>query len=145
MRRQTGIGRYVTEEEIKARGVFETTQALWNVLGTRVVWNGYQNVVYLTRPVGTGRSAPAASGGGVGGYNNLCAPAYWVDGFAMAVPHPGDDAADPNEFVRPSEIRGIEVYVDPSAVPPQYRRPDVECGVVLIWTKPPRPKSLTKP
>jgi hypothetical protein len=58
---------------------------------------------------------------------------------------PAGDEVDANTFVRPNDIRGIEVYVDPSAVPSQYRRPDVQCGVILIWTKPLRPKDLKHP
>jgi hypothetical protein len=149
-RRKAGIGQYITEEEIKRRGVFETTQALWNVRGGRIVWNGHDNVLMLTRPIGTGRASQQGGtlldqGKGVmqaGGYNTLCKPAYWVDGFAMPVPLPGDPFDDTNAYVRPPDIRGIEVYLDPSSVPPMYRRPDVQCGVVLIWTKPPQPKQL---
>jgi hypothetical protein len=144
-RRKSGMGQYITEEEIERRGVFETTQALWNARGTRVVWNGYDNVVMFTRPTGTGRGTLVDQGKGVmqgGGYNTLCRPAYWVDGLAMPVPVPGDPFDDTNASVRPRDIRGIEVYLDPSSVPPQYRRPDVACGVVLIWTKPRQPKQL---
>jgi hypothetical protein len=147
-RRKAGIGQYITEEEIRRRGVFETTQALWNVLGARVVWNGHDNVVMFTRPIGTGRGALVDQGKGVmqgGGYNTLCRPAYWVDGFAMPVPVSRDPFDDTNAYVRPRDIRGIEVYLDPSSAPPMYRRPDVQCGVVMIWTKPPRPKKLEQP
>jgi hypothetical protein len=154
-RRNAGIGRFITAEEIKRRGVFETSQTLWNALGTRIVWNGHDNVVYFTRPVGTGRSGgpsllaqgintamPKPKGvsqpnAGPGGYNTLCAPAYWLDGF----PIPGDV----NEVVRPAQVHGIEVYVDPSAVPAEYRLPNVQCGVVLIWTKASPPKKLEPP
>lgn len=152
-RRKAGIGQYITEEEIKRRGVFETTQALWNVLGSRVVWNGRDNVVMFTRPIGTGRASKRGGtlldqGEGVmqgGGYNTLCKPAYWVDGFPMPIPLEDDPFDDTNTYVRPRDIRGIEVYLDPSSAPPIYRRSDVQCGVVLIWTKPPQPKRLKQP
>ena len=152
-RRKSGIGQYITEEEIKRRGVFETTQALWNVRGGRVVWNGHDNVLMLTRPIGTGRASRQGGtlldqGKGVmqgGAYNGLCKPAFWVDGFAMPVPLPDDPFDDTNAYVRPRDIRGIEVYLDPSSAPPMYRRSDVQCGVVLIWTKPPQPKHLEQP
>ena len=142
-RRKAGTGRYITADEIKRRGVFDMTHALWNVSGTRVVWDGHDNVVMFTRPIGTGKPMTGKSitqGGGesYGSYGTLCYPAYWVDGFAM----PSGEDVDANTFARPGDIRGIEVYLDPSAVPLQYRRADVGCGVVLIWTKPPRPKRL---
>ena len=144
-RRKAGIGQYITEEEIERRGVFETTQALWNVRGARIIWSGLDNVVMFTRPTGTGRGGLVDQGKGVmqgGGYNTLCSPAYWIDGVAMPVRLPRDPWDDTNSYVRPRDIRGIEVYLDPSSVPPRYRRPDTRCGVVLIWTKPPQPKRL---
>ena len=152
-RRKAGIGQFITDEEIKRRGVFETTQALWNVRGARVVWNGHDNVVMFTRPIGTGRASLQGGtlvdqGKGVmqgGGYNGLCKPAFWVDGFAMPMPLEDDPFDDTNAYVRPRDIRGIEVYLDPSSTPPMYRRPDVQCGVVLIWTKPPQPRQLKQP
>ena len=135
-RHKAGLGQFITEEEIARRGVFDTEQVLWNVLGARVVWDGHENVVRFTRPAGSGRSG--------GTYTTLCAPAYWVDGIPMARPVPGFPE-DVNTFVKPRDIRGIEVYTSPSQAPAQYRRPDVECGVVMIWTKAPRPKQLKQP
>jgi hypothetical protein len=60
-----------------------------------------------------------------------CKPVYWVDGFSI-------DGADLS-IVRPHQVRAIEIYQDPGLAPPQFRRPEVQCGVVLIWTKPPMP------
>jgi hypothetical protein len=135
-RRKAGIGQFITEEEIARRGVFDTEQVLSNVLGARVIWNGSENVVRFTRPSGSGRSG--------GTFSTLCAPAFWVDGIPMPPPAPGFPE-DVNTFVKPRDIRGIEVYTSPRQAPPQYRRPDVECGVVMIWTKAPRPKQLKQP
>jgi hypothetical protein len=135
-RRKAGIGQFISEEEIQRRGVFDTEQALWNVLGARVIWDGHENVVRFTRPSGSGRSG--------GTFSTLCAPAYWVDGIAMPRPVPGFPE-DVNTFVKPRDIRGIEVYTSPSQAPPQYRQPDADCGVVMIWTKAPRPKELKRP
>ena len=136
-RRKTGFGRFIGPEEIERRRVFDTPQLLWNVPGARVVWNGSDNVVMFTRPTGTGV--------GGGGYNTLCDPAIFVDGFQVY---------DMND-VRPYDVRGIEVYNERSAAPPEYRasslkdsgRPDTHCAVVLIWTKPrqSKPKVSAKP
>ena len=147
-RRAAGIGQFITDEEIERRGVSETTQAFWNVRGTRVVWNGHDNVVMFTRPTGSGRGTLVAQGKGVmqgGSYNSLCRPAYWVDGVAMPLPVADDPFDDTNTYVRPHEVRGMEVYLDPSAAPAMYRRPDVQCGLVLIWTKAAPPKRLKRP
>jgi hypothetical protein len=80
-----------------------------------------------------------------GSYNSLCRPAYWVDGVAMPLPVADDPFDDTNTYVRPHEVRGMEVYLDPSAAPAMYRRPDVQCGLVLIWTKAAPPKRLKRP
>ena len=59
----------------------------------------------------------------------------------MPPPAPGFPE-DVNTFVKPRDIRGVEVYTSPSQAPAQYRRSDMQCGVVMIWTKAPRPKQL---
>jgi len=135
-RRKAGIGQFITEEEIRRRGVFDTEQALSNILGARVIWDGHENVVRFTRPSGSGRSG--------GTFSTLCAPAYWVDGIPMPPPVPGFPE-DVNTFVKPRDIRGIEVYTSPSQAPAQYRQPAMDCGVVMIWTKAQRPKELKQP
>ena len=82
---------------------------------------------------GIGQTGGALSGKGV---STLCSPAFWVDGFYVG----GADQDEVNTAVRPVEIRGIELYVDPATAPTIYRRPEIACGIVLIWTKPLSPK-----
>ena len=43
-----------------------------------------------------------------------------------------DASRDVSTF-KTRELAAVEVYA--SAIPPQYRRPGAECGVVLLWTK----------
>jgi hypothetical protein len=131
-RRKAGIGHFIGPEEIERRHVFDTSQLLWNVSGARVMWDGSENVIKFTRPVGTGA--------GGGGFNTVCDPAVFVDGFPVY---------DIND-VRPYDVRAIEVYPDKSAAPAMYRasslkdtgRSDTHCAVVLVWTKPPEPKRV---
>ena len=142
-RRKAGLGQYITDEDIKRRGVYDTQQALWSVLGARVIWTGSANAVVFTREsggvtrarTGTGFDDVAFSGSGLSG--RTCGPVYWVDGTWFGAI--GDDI---DRVVRPHDIRGMEVYVNPGAAPPTYRRGGDECGIVLIWTKPPTPKQL---
>lgn len=132
-RRKMGLGRYIGPEEIERLRVFDTSQLLWTMPGTRVVWDGSENVLKFTRP--------AVSGVGGGSFNDLCNPAVFVDGFAVY---------DIND-VRPYDVRGIEVYMDKSAAPAMYRTQslkdgggrDTHCGVILVWTKP-RPGKTSK-
>ena len=134
-RRKAGLGRFIGPEEIERRRVFDTSQLLWGIPGTRIVWNGSGNVLMFTRPYG--------SGAGGGRFNDLCNPTVFVDGFQVY---------DIND-VRPYDVRAIEVYTGQGAAPPMYRAqalkdvgaPNRNCGVVLIWTKPPRPKKLKRP
>jgi hypothetical protein len=131
-RRKAGLGRFIGPEEIERRRVFDTSQLLWGIPGTRVVWTGSENVLMFTRPYG--------SGVGGGRFNDLCNPTVFADGFQVY---------DIND-VRPYDLRAIEIYSSQSAAPPMYRAqalkdvggPNRNCGVVLIWTKPPRPKKL---
>jgi len=94
------------------------------------MWDGSENVIMFTRP--------NVSGAGGGSYNNLCNPAVFVDGFPVS---------DIND-VRPYDVRGIEVYTDKTAAPPEFRsqslketgRADTHCAVILVWSKPRPPK-----
>ena len=130
-RRKAGVGEFITREQIDKRRVFDATQLLWFVRGARLAPGGGLS---FRRPVGVGilQTGGALAGGGVA---DRSGPAYWVDGFFI-----GNDGEELNTVVRPSDIRGIEVYVDPAAAPAIYKRMDLPCGLVLIWTKPPAPK-----
>jgi hypothetical protein len=133
-RMKAGVGEFITQEQIERRRVFDATQLLYFVRGAFVVVGGTESVVTFPRPVGAGISQ---TGGALSekGIPTRCLPAYWVDGFFV-----GGEPGDVNKVVRPHEIRAIEVYVDPATAPALYRRPEIPCGVVLIWTKPLAPK-----
>jgi len=142
-RRKAGLGQYITDHDIERRGVFDTQQALWNVLGARVVWTGSANVVVFTREANA--VAPMRQGSGFDDVaftksRATCTPVYWIDGSWF-----GPLGDDLDRVVRPYQIRGIEVYVNPGLAPSTYRRGDEQCGLVLIWTKPPQPKQIKSP
>ena len=130
-RLRAGVGEFITQEQIERRGVFDATQLLWFVRGAHPSAGGG---LTFPRPVGMGLSQ-TGSALSTKGTPIYCAPAYWVDGFFV-----GTEQGEVNTVVRPRDIRGIEVYIDPATAPAIYRRPDVPCGLVLIWTKPPEPK-----
>jgi len=129
MRLRAGVGEFVTPERIASLAPSRTTDLLRYVRGVRVT----SNKIMLPTPVGAGITQT----GGVlsaTGLSTQCSPAFWVDGFFVG------DQDDVNGIVRPSDIRGIEVYVDPANAPVIYRRSDIACGIILIWTKPPAPR-----
>jgi carboxypeptidase family protein len=161
-RKRTGVGQFFTEDEIARRGSFTTTHILYNARGAYIL-GGPDDLVQFRRPVGTGISqtggvlSPSSPGGGVlsgaaaarlakpsdvtaNGYETRCYPAYFLDGFLV-----GGDARDVNILVRPYQIRGVEVYQDPATAPAEYRRPDIKCAIVLIWTKPLQGESTKAP
>jgi hypothetical protein len=133
-RMKAGVGEFITQEQIERRRVFDAMQLIWFVRGARLSPSPSGIVVTFRPPVGTGisRTGGALSKTGIA---TECLPAYWVDGFYV-----GGEPWDVNRVVRPHEIRGIEIYADPATAPALYRRPDIPCGIVLIWTKPPAPK-----
>lgn len=133
-RLKAGVGEFITQEQIERRRVFDTMQLLSQVRRAYLTVGGTGVVVMFPIPVGRGI---AQTGGALSdkGVPTRCFPAYWVDGLFV-----GGEPSDVNNVVRPHEIRGIEVYVDPATAPALYRRPEISCGVVLIWTKPLAPR-----
>ncbi|HEU4454617.1 MAG TPA: hypothetical protein VFR81_16235, partial [Longimicrobium sp.] len=60
-----------------------------------------------------------------------CPVQYYLDGSSWEPDARGVISND----VRPDEVEGIEVYRRATEIPPEFRRPGSECGVVLIWLK----------
>jgi len=55
-----------------------------------------------------------------------CRPEYYLDGF------PASSSVGPDFPI--TGIYGIEVYRTASEVPVEFRRPELRCGVILIWS-----------
>lgn len=66
-----------------------------------------------------------------------CMLRMYVDGEVLehkpATGEPGPAPLDAT--VEQNIVEGIEVYVDPSTVPPELGGPDSPCGAVAIWTR----------
>jgi hypothetical protein len=118
-RQQRGVGRYITRHEILRRNPNRLSEMLQAVPGVRLtVGSGTEYGVQL---------------------RNRCEPTFLVDGRH----HPRNIFRI--DDIHPSLIHGVEIYLSPSQIPPEYRRPQFEsggqapedpCGVVLIWTGP---------
>lgn len=123
-RRRTGIGRFVTQEDILLRQPLVTSDLFNSIAGLRVE-----------------RADNPADGRRVlmsGSVGDRCFPAIYIDGQYMS--DLGADEID--TFVRPGEIVGIEVYSGPWA-PVQFTRGMAGigtvgdlCGSIVIWTQP---------
>lgn len=113
------FGRFITREEINARGTNRTTELLRMVPG-----------VHLQR--GAQRGGMAASGNLIGmrGGLGLCSPSIFIDG--VAVRQYAENTVD--DMLSPGQIEGVEVYTSAVAAPARYNE-GTGCGVVLFWTR----------
>jgi hypothetical protein len=131
-RRRTGLGRYITPEDIQRRGPLNMSQVLRMVPGIRIDRSVVEGpVVYDSSGAALPQNRTAdnlillrASA------DDWCYPAIYVNGHYMR----DLDADDLDVWVRPHEILGIEVYPGISA-PVQFQQGMSGCGSILIWTK----------
>jgi hypothetical protein len=119
-RRRSGMGHYITADEIAQRHATETSQLLSGAPGISI--NG--GVVSTLR--------------GVISINASCASVVvLVDGVVMAGGNNplnnGGTGFDINT-IPPAYIKGIEVYSGPATIPLELATPKV-CGLVAIWTR----------
>ncbi len=55
-----------------------------------------------------------------------CQPEYFLDGF------PASNSTGPSFPL--TQIRGVEIYSSRFSVPSEFQRPNLQCGVIAIWT-----------
>ena len=109
-RRRQGMGSYLTREDIEKRSPISMTDVLRTTPGLRIVPNGN-------------------GGSSILGRGN-CRPAVFVDGMQVT-----DGATDIDAIVRPTDVRGVEVYRSGATVPVEYGGVGGNaCGTLLIWT-----------
>ena len=129
-RQKTGLGQYITADEIERRQPADMLSLLSRAgLTYSMSRDGKRNLLMR------------------GSSSNNCAPTYFVDGIrwmggtsgaggAMSGGATGGTSAieDLSNFFRPEEIRAVEIYKGFGSIPTQYD-PANGCGVVLIWTR----------
>ena len=111
-RQKSGMGRYLTEEQIANKMPTVMTDIFTTVPGLTINYsNGDPEV----------RSSRNAGGGCVN---------YVIDGVPAPI-----GGGDFNDYMRPEEVAAVEVYQS-SEAPAQYAAPGrSDCAVILIWTK----------
>lgn len=92
-----------------------------HIPGLRVVYGQHRASEYLVSTRGEGPNALVVNGG-----TALCYVQAFVDGSFI---QDGDIS-----WIRPTDVSGAEYY-DVTRTPPAYRRPDGQCGVLLVWMK----------
>jgi len=119
---ESGLGIYITREQVEARNPGFVSDLLREVPGVQM--SG-----------GTVGARPSVRM--VRASNRNCATQIFVDGFLV---NPRDITGEPEDFriddmVSPASVEGIEVYRGLSTVPPEFLNPDAACGVIAIWTR----------
>jgi hypothetical protein len=113
-RGRTGLGRFITSADIARRKPVFTSDLFRNIPG-----------VYLE-----GASDPSSRILMRGIFSDRCEPAVYVNGALLT----GISSTDLDQFVRPQDIVGVEVYTETQA-PPQFRPGLSDCGSIVFWTK----------
>ena len=132
-----GVGRFITPEEMeRLRSLTKTTHVL-ETAGVRLI---HQERGMALWPVGTSnivlRGRPLLIG--------PCQMAVFIDGIEVDIgkyyqpPAPGEAGSmgGMDAYIRPQEIRAIEVYHSASGTPQQFQSVrNAQCGSIVIWTK----------
>lgn len=113
-RSRSGVGRYLTEEDVVRRKPLVTSDLLRVVPGLRVDRTPLGDTMISMR----------------GAVSETCVPSFYIDGQYMR----NLSADDVDDWVRPSEVAGIEVYTG-AGLPAQFQQEMTGCGAIVIWTK----------
>lgn len=112
-RRRRGIGHFVTRWDIEKRQPHVVSDVLLGIPGLRIVPGALgRNTIELTDPSFSCRN-----------------PLVFLDGTLIG-------GANPDEFLNPQDVEGIEVYTRISEVPLQFSTSSGSvCGVIAVWTR----------
>ena len=127
-RRQRGVGRFLTADEIAAGTLTQVTDALRMEPSVRVYpvfGGGEANAAVLSF-----RSQRRDFSG------LLCLPTIVVDGTVVrrsVTKSPDGPVTRLDELIHPAEIEAMELYPSGAGVPPRFGGMDARCGVILIW------------
>ena len=111
IRRRTGRGQYLTDDEIRASGAANVADAARNMHGVTLDCGGTMFGGCRIRMI----SAPAR-----------CLPEYFVDGQV-------DNEFGPLTPIR--DIVAMELYTGPADVPGEFAGTNAGCGVIALWTR----------
>jgi hypothetical protein len=115
LRRRSGLGRYLTPQDIVRRNPTVTSDLFRMLPGVRLQRDS------------SGFSRQVLVNGVLAGW---CVPTVYIDGHAMN----GLTADDIDDWVNPDHIAGIEVYSG-TFVPGEFQQAMSGCGSIVIWTK----------
>jgi hypothetical protein len=116
-RKRSGMGKYLTSDDIAKRGAAFTSGVLRTIAGLRVTRTETGEAIQMR---------------GIFQDADWCTPEFYVDGRYMFT----YDGEDLDAALLPKDIAAIEVYTE-SNVPPQFTHglAGNGCGSIVIWTK----------
>ena len=123
-RKERGIGRFFTREDIERMQVRLFSDILRRVPGMQV--QSASGSYGQGMSVQTGRTQSLSGG-------RTCPVVFYVNGAPFPLTH---DIAI-NNYVSPDEVAAVEVYTGTSQIPAQFSSSqfNTRCGVVVIWTR----------
>lgn len=107
-RRAHGMGFFFTRDEIERRHARSLSDLMRGVPGVHTTCGRGSCVIQMSR-------SPRG-----------CRPEYYLDGF------PASFSVGPDFPL--TGIYGVEVYRTASEAPTDFRKPELRCGVILIWS-----------
>ncbi|HXL33551.1 MAG TPA: carboxypeptidase regulatory-like domain-containing protein [Gemmatimonadales bacterium] len=108
-RRLRGMGFFFTQEEIERRHAVTLSDLIRGVPGVQTTCRQGSCVILMARST------------------RGCRPEYYLDGFPASFSVGSD--------FQVQGIYGVEVYRTASEAPVQYRKPELRCGVILLWSR----------
>lgn len=128
-RSRSGIGTYLTANDLAVRNAFVATDIFRQMSGVFVETPNAGDMDGDRIPMGLTEDMPAVlmrSGAGV-----RCAPAIVLNGTNLM----SLNASDLNNMLTPTDVIGIEIYRQGQS-PPQFTPTDgTVCGSIVIWTR----------
>ncbi len=126
-RRSQGLGRFITEEELRQHPVSGLSDVL---VGAGRMKIEYTSNKYDRFPMPYLKGTKSA----------YCIPNYFVDDSPFIVDGALPTSRHPftalSDAVHPESIKGIEIYSAPGTIPAQYDlTSSTGCGSVVIWTR----------
>ncbi len=113
-RQRSGLGRFLTQDDVARRQPLVTSELLRTVAG-----------VFLDRTMSVDETILMR-----GTFEDRCVPVIFINTMRMD----NLTAVDLDAFIRPSEILGVEVY-SATQVPAQFQPGLNGCGSIVFWTK----------
>jgi hypothetical protein len=135
-RQKTGLGVFITGDQLRGNAAGQLSSVLRMVPGVRVVRQGQAD----TRMLGKGQASEASFAFGSRGVTGIgevgaCWMDVYLDGVLVAGRMLGPGGSMSLDEISVAQVDGVEVYRGASEIPPLYRNSTSSCGVILMWTR----------